>query len=134
MRENKKIKNYFPLPNEIFGLELESSEIAIYAYLLFRENRKTYKCYPSYRTIGSAENLSENTVRKYVYSLIEKGLITAEQTKVFTKDGLKRNGNLLYHIRPISEAIDLKNKKLLKELDLEQEKRQILEKAKEKLA
>ena len=36
--------------------------------------------------------------------LIEKGLITVEPTAVITKNGVKRNGNLLYTIRPIKEA------------------------------
>ena len=45
------IKNYFPLPNEIFLLRLKPGELAVYAYLMYCENRKTYQCYPSYRTI-----------------------------------------------------------------------------------
>jgi len=34
------IKDYFPLPNEIFYLDLSYGEIAVYSYLLYRENRK----------------------------------------------------------------------------------------------
>lgn len=41
-------RNFFPLPNEIFNLGLSAGEIVVYAYLMFRENRKTYQCYPSY--------------------------------------------------------------------------------------
>lgn len=41
------VKNYFPLPNEIFCLGLCSGEIAVYAYLLYCEDRKTFQCYPS---------------------------------------------------------------------------------------
>ena len=101
------IKNYFPLPNEIFILGLNASEISIYSYLLFLENRKTYQCWPSYKTIGKAVDMSQNTVRKYVLSLEDKALITAEPTTVYTKSGEKRNGSLLYTIRPIQEALDL---------------------------
>ena len=36
------IKNYFPLPNEIYALGLSSTAIAVYGYLLHREDRKTY--------------------------------------------------------------------------------------------
>lgn len=36
------IRDYFPLPNEIFCLGLSSGEIAVYAYLLRCENRKTF--------------------------------------------------------------------------------------------
>ena len=43
------IKNYFPLPNDIFSLGLSSTAIAIYGYLLFREDRKTYERLASYR-------------------------------------------------------------------------------------
>lgn len=99
-------KHYFTLPNEIFCLGLSSGEIAVYCYLLRSENRKTYQCYPSYRTIGKALKMSQNTVRKYVHSLEDKHLISTERTEVITKDGRKRNGTLLYTIRPIRDAID----------------------------
>lgn len=101
------IKNYFPLPNEIFSLGLSSGEISVYSYLLYRENRKTYQCHPSYKTIGKAVDMSQNTVRKYVMALEERVLIQTEPTTVFTKSGQKRNGSLLYTIRPIQEALDL---------------------------
>ena len=70
------IKNYFPLPNEIFSLGLSSTAIAIYGYLLFREDRKTYECLASYRMIGEAIGKSLTTVRKYVGELEERDLIT----------------------------------------------------------
>ena len=38
------------------------------------------------------------------YSLVEKRLIYTEPTTVTLKDGTKRNGSLLYTIRPIQEA------------------------------
>lgn len=98
------IKNYFPLPNEIFCLGLSAGEIAVYAYLMYCEDRKTFQCHPSYRTIGKAVGLSRNTVKKYVSTLEERRLILTEPTAVYTKDGRKRNGSLLYTIRPIEEA------------------------------
>ena len=98
------IRDYFPVPNEIFCLGLSSGEIAVYAYLLRCENRKTFQCHPSYKTIGKAVGMSKNTVKKYVDGLIEKGLITVEPTSVYTQKGEKRNGNLLYTVRPIEEA------------------------------
>ena len=36
------VKNYFPLPNEIFTLGLSAGAIAVYGYLMQCENRKTY--------------------------------------------------------------------------------------------
>lgn len=98
------IKNYFPLPNEIFCLGLTGGEILVYSYLMYCEDRKTFQCYPSYRTIGNAVGMSHNTVRKYVAGLEEKRLIYTEPTNIFTKDGRKLNGNLLYTIRPVEEA------------------------------
>ena len=100
------IRNCFLVPNEIFCLGLDSREISIYAYLLRCEDRKTYQCHPSYRTIGKAVKMCENTVRKYVLSLEEKGLIYTEPTMITTKDGRARNGSLRYTIRPIQGAMD----------------------------
>ncbi len=100
------IKNYFPMPNEVFHLGLKSGEISVYAYLLRCEDRKTFQCYPSYKTIGQAIHMSENTVRKYVCGLEEKCLIRTEPTMITTRDGRPRNGSLLYTIRPIQEALD----------------------------
>lgn len=101
------VKNYFPLPNEIFCLGLCSGEIAVYAYLLYREDRKTFQCYPSYKTIGNALKMSRNTVSKYVKLLEQKQLISTEPTEIRTANGVKRNGNLLYTILPIEQAKNL---------------------------
>lgn len=49
--------------------------------------------------------MSKNTVRKYVDGLTKKRLITTEPTSVITRNGEKRNGNLLYTIRPIEDAL-----------------------------
>ena len=100
------LKNTFPLPNEIFLLGLCPGELAVYAFLRQCENRKTHQCWPSYKTIGNAVNLSENTVRKHVCSLVDKGLIQTESTSIMTKDGIKRNGNLLYTIPPFQPILD----------------------------
>ena len=48
------VKNYFPLPNEIYQLGLSHGAIAVYGYLLRIEDRRTYQCHPSYATIGKA--------------------------------------------------------------------------------
>ena len=97
-------RNYFPLPNEIFSLGLNTGEIATYAYLMKCENRETYQCYPSYVTIGEAIGKTKNSVMQYVHGLEEKHLIYTEPTTVWGKDGRKRNGNLRFTIRPIEEA------------------------------
>ena len=112
-------KNTFPLPNEIFLLGLCPGELAVYAYLLRCENRKTHQCWPSYKTIGKAVNLSENTVRKHVCSLVDRGLIQTENTTVMTKAGLKRNGNLLYTIPPFQPILNAHYQQQLDRLALD---------------
>lgn len=98
-------RNYYPVPKVICQLGLSPGEIAVYSFLLFCEDRKTYQCYPSYRTIGEAVGMSRNTVCKYVRSLEEKGLIRTERTTVTLKDGRKRNGTLLYTILPVEQML-----------------------------
>ena len=98
-------KNYFPMPNEIFSMGLSAEEIAVYAYLMYRENRKSFQCWPSYNTIGKALKMSRNTVRKYVRQLEDKGFILTEHTTVRTQRGERRNGTLLYKLRPMREPI-----------------------------
>ena len=112
-------KNTFPLPNEIFLLGLCPGELAVYAYLLRCENRKTHQCWPSYKTIGKAVNLSENAVRKHVCSLVDRGLIQTENTTVMTKAGLKRNGNLLYTIPPFQPILNAHYQQQLDRLALD---------------
>ena len=43
------IKNYFPLPNEVFALGLSPGALAVYSYLMYIEDRTTYQCHASYR-------------------------------------------------------------------------------------
>ena len=98
--------DFFPLPKAIFRLGLDAGEIAIYAYLMYCEDRKTFQCHPSYATIGEAVGMSTNTVKKYVESLERKGFIYTQPTKVKTRDGRVHNGSLLYTIEPIKPIED----------------------------
>lgn len=98
--------NFFSLPNEIFLLGLNAGELAVYSFLRRCENRKTHQCWPSVKTIGQAVRMSENTVRKYIHQLEERGLIASEPTTVTTKSSGRRNGNLLFTLSPIGEVID----------------------------
>ena len=116
---SKAYKNYFPLPNVIFSLGISPGEIAVYSYLLYCEDRKTYQCHPGYKTIGRAVGMSVNTVQKYIAELCEKGLISIENTSVITKSGQKRNGTLRYTIRPIQNAVDLYHQRQLRKLELD---------------
>ena len=126
------VKNYFMLPNEVYSLGLSSNEISIYGYLLRCEDRKTYQCHPSYRTIGRAVGLCENTVRKYVGSLEEKGLIRTDPSRITTRGGRVRNGSLLYTIRPIQEAVDLYNEQQMAQLELDAARANAMKKQQDK--
>lgn len=116
---SKAYKNYFPLPNVIFSLGLSPGEIAVYSYLLHCEDRKTYQCYPSYKTIGQAVGMSTNTVQKYIFELADKGFITIDPTSVITKSGQKRNGSYRYTIRPIQEVVESYHQRQLRKLEID---------------
>ena len=99
-------------------MQLDLSPLArlIYFYLIYIEDRKTYQCYPSYKTIGKALNIaSKTTVAKYVRELEDKCLIYTEPTEVILKNGKKQNGNLKYTIRPIRDALEYNFERQLKE-------------------
>ena len=117
--------NFFSLPNEVFLLGLSAGELAVYSFLKRCENRKTHQCWPSYKTIGQAVRMSENTVSKYLRRLEERGLIAIEPTEVVTKTGEKRNGNLLFTPRPIQEVIDQHYDRELAELELATERQRV---------
>ena len=123
-----KYGNYrdgFFLPNELFQLGLDYGELAVYSFLKRCENRKTHQCWPGIRTIGEVVGMSENTVRKYIRRLEERGLITTEPTEVITKAGEKRNGNLLFTLRPVHEVIDDYYAHQLEELELAAERQRV---------
>ena len=122
------IKNYFPMPNEIFSLGLTYGEISVYSFLMSCEDRKTFQCHPSYKTIGRALHMSPNTVKKYVDGLREKQLITTESTKVTLKSGRTHNGNLRYTIRPIGEAVKYHYEQQMIRLDEESQRQKALNK------
>ena len=84
-KNRDNIRNYFPVPNEIFDLGLSGGEILVYAFLIRCEDRETYTCYPSYDTIGSAVGMSRNTVAKYV-SLLERNGHPLDMVKDDTKE------------------------------------------------
>ena len=117
--------NFFSLPNEVFLLGLSAGELAVYSFLKRCENRKTHQCWPSIKTIGQAVGMSENTVRKYIRRLEERGLVATDPTEVITKAGEKRNGNLLFTLRPIGEVIDEHYASQLAELELATERQRV---------
>ena len=70
LNQQHKLKNQFVLPNYVMQLDLSAPALAIYCYLMYIEDRKTYQCYPSYKTIGKVLKIkSKGTVAKYVRAL-----------------------------------------------------------------
>lgn len=117
--------NFFSLPNEIFQLGLNAGELSVYSFLRRCENHRTHQCWPSIRTIGQAVRMSENTVRKYIRQLEERGLIVTEPTEVITKHSGRRNGNLLFTLRPIQEVVDQYYDQQMEELELATERQRV---------
>ena len=110
--------DYFPMPNAVFRLNLNAGEIAVYAFLLYCEDRKTYQCHPSYSTIGRAVKMSANTVKKYVSSLEKKSLIFTEHTTVKTRDGRSHNGSLRYTLKPLKPMEEAHFPKKIREAEV----------------
>ena len=100
------VKNCFPVPNILLDMYLPASAVAVYLYLLRSADRKTDQCHPSEATIAKRLHLSRNTVAKYVRLLEERGLIITEHTKIITKNGIKKNGNLLYTMIPLQKVME----------------------------
>ena len=100
-RKERAIQKLFSSAQRDFSLRLSPGALAVYSYLLYCEDRKTYQCYPSYTSIGKSVSMSVNTVRKYVTELEERGLIVTEPMSIITRDGRKCNGILRYTILPI---------------------------------
>ena len=69
--------------------------------------------------------MSENTVRKYIRQLEERGLIVTEPTEVITRTGEKRNGNLLFTLRPIQEVVDEYYARQLEDVELATERQRV---------
>ena len=102
----EKVRNCFPVPNELLDFDLPAGAVAVYLYLLRHANRKTNQCHPSEAIIAKKLHLSRNTDAKHVRLLEERGFIVTEYTTVITKQGVKRNGNLLYTLIPMHEVME----------------------------
>ena len=69
--------DFFPLPKAIFRLGLDAGEIAIYAYLMYCEDRKTFQCHPSYATIGEAVGM--RILQSHLHQVRDGILISEEE-------------------------------------------------------
>ena len=127
------VKNCFPVPNILLDMDLPASAVAVYLYLLRSADRKTDQCHPSEATIAKRLHLSRNTVAKYVRLLEERGLIITEHTKIITKNGIKKNGNLLYTIIPLQKVMEQHYEQQFNALERTTERRKVQAKLAEQL-
>ena len=119
------VRNCFPVPNILLDMDLPANAIAVYLYLLRNADRKTNQCHPSEGTIAKRLHLSRTTVAKYVHLLEERGFIVTEHTKIITKNGIKKNGNLLYTIIPLQEVMEQHYEQQLHALERTTERRKV---------
>lgn len=124
-------KNYFTMPNEIFSLGLDASEIAVYAYLRCLENRRTYQCWPSYTTIGNAVGRAKNTVMRYVNALAGERSHLHRANLCPDAFRHQEDGNLRYTILPIREAIEIFHARQLSAVERAAERQQVQRKLSE---
>ena len=124
LMQREKYRDGFFLPNDIFRLSIPPGALAVYSYLKSCEDRRTHTCWPSYRTIGAAVDMSENTVCKYISLLADRRLIRTEPTKVRTQDGRTRNGNLRYTILPIRNVLESHQRDQLEALEISAQRQQ----------
>lgn len=111
----EKFDAVFPLPNEVFQLDLKAGELLVYIYLHYQKSVRSRQCWPSYATIGAAVGMSRKTVQRHVCALVDKELVVTENTSVFSR-GLKVNGNLRYTLKPIRQVLKEREDKMLAEL------------------
>ena len=113
------------IPREFFTLKLSANEFRIYIVLLTYEDRKTHTCYPSLSTLAKAAGVSKKTAMKRVHQLEEKRLISIKHTKMYAKDGSVLNGNLEYHINPITWAVRYQNENKIRESERIQKRKKM---------
>lgn len=106
----------FPVSVEVFQLGPKASELLVYIYLHYQKGVRSGQCWPSYATIGAAVGMSRKTVQKHIGSLVDKGLIQAEETMIRRKDGRCCNGSLLYTVKPIEQILKEREKESLAQL------------------
>ena len=116
---------FFSIPDEVFHLNLGHGAIAVYAYLLCCEDRRTHQCHPSYSTISAAAGLAVNTVMRHISKLTDRQFILVERTSYIDAKGMKWNGNNCYTILPIQQAADAFYQRQLEELELAAERQRI---------
>ena len=97
-----------------------------------KQNKKD-ECHPSTATMAKNLHYCRNTVASYVRLLEERGLIVTEHTKIITKNGIKKNGSLLYTIIPLQEVMEQHYEQQFNALERTTERRKVQAKLAEQL-
>lgn len=92
-------KNFFTLPNEVFNLMLTPSELAVLSFLS-RCSDNTGVCFPSVHTIAVSCSMSDNTVRKSIRKLEDRGIISKSGGFRASKFGKEQNTSFIYELNP----------------------------------
>ncbi len=90
-------ENYFKMSNAIFHYGLLPNQLAVYSYLICCAGQRDY-CWPSVKTIAACCEISENTVRKAISVLEERGFIRKVESYQEWKGKSWRQSNNHYYI------------------------------------
>lgn len=82
LNQQHKLKNVFIISNYVMQLDISATALAIYFYLMYIEDRKTYQCYPSYKTIGKALKIKSKGM---VNLIVKNGFAEIHETNYFFK-------------------------------------------------
>ena len=97
--------SFFQMSNDIFHYGLAPNELTVYCYLISCAGQKK-KCWPSVKTISKNCNSAENTVRKCISTLVERGFIRKQYIKRDGPNGKSYQWNNDYYILDLPELPD----------------------------
>lgn len=97
------------LPSSITKMQLGIYEIGVYVMLSSHMNGATRTAFPSVATLARECGISENSVRKALRSLCERGLISRTDNFVTTASGGRRRGSNIYTICSVETPRDTEN-------------------------
>lgn len=63
---------FFSVPDEVFQLRLGHGALAVYAYLLYCEDRRTHQCHPSYNCSGRGGGGTQRTTPAHTVAMAGK--------------------------------------------------------------
>lgn len=83
----KPTKNFYMMPNEVFGLGLDPYEFMILSYLVRRMNRDS-ECWPSFKTMRNDLGISVSTLEDRIAKMQKRGIISVGK---YASNGKYRN-------------------------------------------